>query len=172
MLPNLTPDLGNESIGKEPIRSCDFTVTVAARDKQFPHLSAAITEWEFEEVFSYEHEAELEFIDKEDAADEEDDDTEYEYEDDETFLLSLRYKATLNVIQEIQELRELCEDAEFELNVSVVYHTATTKRPVFRHTFSGYPTAQAALRGATGSTDSLHFDLQIDCSKFALTIMV
>ena len=171
MLPNLTPDLNNASIGNEPIRSCDFTVTVAARDKQFPHLSAAITAWEFEEVFAHEHETEIEFVTDEDP-DEDGDPDDTEYEDDETFLLSLRYNATLNVIQEIQELRELCEDAEFELNVSIVYHTATTKRPVFRHTFAGYPTAQASLRGASSSTDSLSFDLQIDCSKFALTIMV
>jgi hypothetical protein len=165
MLPNLTPDLNNASIGNEPIRDCDFTVTISTRDKQFPSLSAAVVEWYLEEEVP---DSDLDFIENDDQ--DHNDDTEYE--DEETVLLSLRVRATLNTLQELQELRGLREEDDFELNVSLVYHTATTKRPVFRHTFVGLPMVRSPLSGAQSSSDSVYFKLQLDCTAFSLSIMV
>jgi hypothetical protein len=164
-IPNLTSDLVNEALGAEPIRDCDFTVTVTAGDRQFRHIAAAVTEWSFQEVLSA---TGVDYFDDDDPDYDADDEEE---EDDEAYLFSLKYRVTLNVIQEIQDIRELCEeDPNFELNVSVVYHTATTKKPAMRHTFSGYPTVDSSFTGCISSTKPLEFDLQLDCTKCALSI--
>ena len=171
MLPNLTPDLNNDTaesaFASTPINEKDFTVTITAGNKHFNHLAAAVVAWE------YNHEHEPQAFD---FSDEDEDDDEAEDEDDGSAIdyVVLQHTVTLNTIQEVNELIEISNSEEGEVSVSIVYHAVVDgiRKPVFRHTFTGYASGRAHLNGKLSSNDPLTFNFIVDCFRWSLTTLV
>lgn len=168
MLPNLTPDSNAaEAIGSEIINSGNFTVTISSKTHSFPKLSNAVLAWEFNREDTKDYS--FSFGDEDD----EDDGDELIGEAESIDYVVLQHLVTLEVIQEINDISALAaEDDDFELNVSVLYHTPGAKKPIFRHTFTGIPTPRAILKGAKGSSDPLTFNLVVDCFRWSVTTLV
>ena len=162
MLPSLTPDLSNDSINQELVQTNHFSVTITAGNKQFSQIASAVHAWEFEQVP----------VGADIYYDDDDEEEDFELEDDgEAGFLSLHHHANLAVISELHELLESVTE-EGGVTVSIIYHTPKSEKPLFRHSFTGFPSCKADLQGSLSDTSPLTFTLCLDCTHWSLTTLV